>query len=227
MVRTFDGDSANLSKTRIVATLDTPVDSGLNAIWCATFTAGWKQLQQKVTKAPVAIASAADFCARLNASPSPEGVLPSESLYSNAGTVEMGVIKTIHEDMKLRFPTRSTPKFGNIPGRSFVFYSCLEARASFAYMYRDSPRPLEFTCGDGGRIPIRSFGYGAKEYGLRQLVEQPRVLMATWDEPQHGASNPAKLKTFALDLCRNSRPYQVVAAHVPFRGSLAATLESV
>jgi len=226
-VLSFDGDSAGLAGTQIVPTLDTPIQPGKNAIWCATFVAGWKQAQQKVTNGPLNIVDAAEMCARLNAAPDPASTLPAEAIYSNAGTVEKGIIKTIHEDMRARFPNRTTPSFGNIAGASFVFYSYLEARAPFTILYSDNPKPLQFTGGDGEAVPVRSFGFGPKDMSLHRLMEQPRLLMATWEEVAAPSPGLAKLTSFAVDLCHDSRPYQVVVARVPRKETLAAMLDAL
>lgn len=52
---TFEGSSENLSRTQIVPSLDTPIASGKNVIWCASWTMMWKEIQNTLAKEPVIV----------------------------------------------------------------------------------------------------------------------------------------------------------------------------
>ncbi|MBI5092463.1 MAG: hypothetical protein HZB26_08465 [Candidatus Hydrogenedentes bacterium] len=223
----FDGDTQGLKATQIVPTLDTPIEKGKNVIWCATFAAGWKQLQQKVTNGPVNLTDAAEVCARLNAAPDPAPTMPPEAFYANAGTTDKGIIQTIHHDMRSKFPKHIPPAFEGVPGGGFVLYSYIEARVPFTLKYSNNPAPLEFTGSDGEKTAIRSFGFGSPDYKKHRLKEQPCVLVVRAQDPPPKPPERAKLVSYAVDLCRDSRPYQIVVARVERKPSLAATLDSL
>ncbi len=72
----FAGDSKDLKHTQVVATLDTPVENGKNVIWCASFQAAWKQLQDKLAKGPVGLEGGPVVAEALNLSYAPGPELP-------------------------------------------------------------------------------------------------------------------------------------------------------
>lgn len=221
----FSGDPRELVHTQIVPTLDTPIEPGKNVVWCATFLAGWKQLQQNVVNGPVQVTGANDVCTRLNAAEDPSTYLPPETYYANAGTEDKGILQTIEKDMAERFPNHQVPAFEDIIPGSFVTYSYLEARVPFTIPYFDNREPLTFTDGSGATANVRSFGL-RKEDGDRYgaLREQARLLMAEWPESVGLAPSDQPPSFFAVDLCGDSEPCQIVVACVERGDTLADTL---
>lgn len=222
----FSGDTRDLLRTQVVPTLDTPIEPGKNAVWCATFLAGWKQLDQKVAKGPVKVTGAEDVCARLNAAADPSTYLPPETYYANAGTEDKGILQTIEKDMAARFPKHRVPTFDGIVPGSFVLYAYLEARVPFPVPYFDNREPLTFTDSGGKTAAIRSFGLRKEDrdrYGA--LRSQARLLMAEW--PESGAEMDQPPTSFAVDLCADSNPCQIIVACVDRGETLAATLDEL
>ena len=62
---TFDGPSTRLEQTQFVPTLDTPIQQGKNVIWCASFQAAWKKLQQDIAGEPIRIPGAQALVSRV------------------------------------------------------------------------------------------------------------------------------------------------------------------
>ncbi|MCC6698439.1 MAG: hypothetical protein IT365_22645 [Candidatus Hydrogenedentes bacterium] len=220
----FSGDSRELTRTQIVPTLDTPIEPGKNVVWCATFLAGWKQLQQNVIKGPVQVSGADEVCTRLNAAADPAQYMPPEVYYATAGTEDKGILQTIKKDMAAKFPRHEIPAFEGIAPGSFVLYSYLEARVPFPVPYFDSRSPFTFTGSDGVKTPVRSFGIRKKD-GDRylKLRGQPQLLMAEWPGEQARRSDQPPT-AFAVDLCRDSYPCQIVVSCMEREDTLSNTL---
>ena len=215
----FDGESTKLTRTQIVPTLDTPLQPGKNAIWCASFQAAWKTLQSDITKGPVQLKEAEDTCARLNESPTPE--VPEGALYTAAGWAPKGIIDKIKREKATRFPGSSTPDFSEAAPDSFVTYGYLETACKFSIPYFDSIKPLTFTDSAGNITQIRTFGIrGMDESKYLPLRKQIKVLVAC-------GSLKERPEDFVVDLSRDSKDTQVVFARVPVGGSLKDILAAV
>lgn len=221
----FSGDSRGLARTQIVPTLDTPIEPGKNVVWCATFVAGWKQLQQNVVKGPVQVSGAEEVCARLNAAADPSQYLPPEVYYATAGTEDKGILQTIKKDMAAKFPNHQVPEFDDIIPGSFVTYSYLEVRLPFPNPYFENRQPLPFKDSSGTTTPIRTFGI-RKEDGDRygELRNQARLLMAKWPDTEGAGRMDLPPAAFAVDLCGDSYPCQIIVACVERKENLTATL---
>ncbi len=50
--RAFSGDSRELKATKVVATLDTPLQKKSNSVWCASFLAAWKTMEDELGGEP-------------------------------------------------------------------------------------------------------------------------------------------------------------------------------
>jgi hypothetical protein len=131
------------------------MEPGKNVVWCASFLAGWKQLQQNVVNGPVQVTGADEVCARLNAAGDPSPYMPPELYYANAGTEDKGILQTIKNDMATRFPGHQIPSFEDIVPGSFVSYSYLEARIPFTVPYFDNREPMVFADGGGASVPVK------------------------------------------------------------------------
>jgi hypothetical protein len=170
----FDGDSSELTSTEVVATLDTPLTPGKNAIWCASFLAAWKKLD-KVTGEPPTLEGDPPAVALLNSASDPTGDLPEDS-YTQAGFVDKGILDTIRSDMARLFPERHAPEFPGIVPDSFVAYAYLEANISFSIPYLENRKPLLFKESETSRKWVHSFGIRSEdEHAYADLRKQPAV----------------------------------------------------
>ena len=212
----FDGNSSALSRTQIVPTLDTPIQPGKNVIWCASFQAAWKTLQNDIAKGPLQLEGADEVCTRLNESAISE--TPEGTLYTAAGWVQNGILDTIRQEKAARFPGSITPDFSQALENSFVMYGYLEARCKFPLSYFDNRSPLTFTDSMGKKSKIRTFGIrGEDRSKYFSLHKQVGVLVA----PESIKEHP---EDFVIDLCRDSKDTQVVFANVSYGVSLKEIL---
>jgi len=217
---TFNGTSRELNATEVVPTLDTPIPDGKNAIWCASFQAAWKALEELAGE-PISLEASPGIAGLLNGAPDPRPHIPPASLYVAAGWNHEGVTNQIQNELKQRFPNKQSPTFPGILPESFVAYSYVEANVKFPLPYDQNPRPMTFTEANGKKIQIHSFGTLRHYHRPRdRLLEQPRVLF------RQSESLDASFE-FAIDLCSNSFPSQIVVARIAREPTLAAAVARV
>jgi len=228
----FDGKSSDLKRTQVVAALDAPIQKGKNVIWCASFRAAWKELQNGLAGGPVELEGNPAIADTLNRAYTPGRELPARSLYTAVGWEDKGILEQIRRDVAQQFPGSEPPIFpGLIPG-SFVAYSHLEARVRFDLPYFQSTKPLEFIGGDGKKAGVSSFGIREEDdYAYKELRKQPRVLRNNWGEAilsgRLHPSQPPPPPEFIVDLDSTSQPTQIIVAMVGPKATLAEALAAV
>jgi len=225
----FDGESSDLKRTQVVATLDAPIQKGKNVIWCASFQAAWKELQNGLAGGPVQLEGNPALAEALNQASTPGREIPTGSLYTAVGWEDKGILDQIRRDVAQQFPGSEPPIFpGLIPG-SFVAYSHLEARVRFDLPYFQSTKPLEFIGGDGKKAGVSSFGIREEDdYAYKELRQQPRVLFGYRGGMSYTMVNGGLRPTQCIvDLDNTSQPSQVIVAMVEPKATLADTLASV
>ncbi len=203
------------------------MEKGKNVIWCASFQAAWKQLQDKLAKGSVTLSGNPALASFLNASYTPGAEIPAGSLYATAGWNDKGIVEQIRKEVAKQFPGAPTPEFGGITPDSFVAYSRLEAQAKFTLPYFQGPKPLEFTAGDGTETPVSCFGLPKeKADAYLDLHAQASLLYSNWRDVEVAAGNGpvGPLTEFAIDLDGESDPSQVIVARIPPKATLAETL---
>jgi len=219
----FSGDSTKLSQTEIVATLDSPITPGKNVIWCASMQVAWKELQDNLLKEPVQLDEAVPVCDRLNVSPSVVKDLPEDGFYTAAGLADQGIIKKIQTDMAAKFPRAELPDFSQTVPDSVVVFGYLKARVPFTVPYFER-KPLDFVDAAGNTSSVRAFGTGQPENSDR-FKDQPEILFYYYDKDSRYL--PPDPTEFALDLCRDSQPNQIVLACVNQESSLSSMLQTI
>jgi hypothetical protein len=216
----FNKSSAELNATVVVATLDAPLPNGKNAIWCASFQAAWKALEELAGE-PIVFEELPDVAKYLNDAMDPRPNVPQGSLYAVAGWNQNGIINQIQNDLKQRFPGKTPPAFSGILPDSLVAYAYLEANVRFTRPYDQNRRPLVFTESSGKKVEVESFGLSAENHnGEDKLWDQPHVLF------RKGEAREDNLE-FAIDLCSNSYPSQIVVARIAREPTLAAAVGRV
>ncbi len=223
----FDGESSELRRTQVVATLDAPIQKGKNVIWCASFQAAWKKLQNDLAGGPVQLEGNPALADALNQASTPGREIPTGSLYTAVGWEDKGILEQIRRGVAQQFPGSEPPTFPGIISGSFVAYSHLEARVRFGLPYFQSTKPLEFIGGDGKKTAVSSFGIREEdEYAYKELRKQPRVLFSTISGAQP-LIRPSEPPEYVVDLDRASESSQILVAMVPRAGTLADTLAAV
>ncbi len=220
---TFTGDSARLEQTAIVPTLDSPSPPGKNVIWCSSFQLAWNEIRDNVIGAPLQVVGAQPLADRLNKAPHRASDLEPGSIYAAGGWMRNGIVDRIEKDMAARFPARQLPYFNDYEEMGGILaYSYLTAHVPFKYPFRQMDGGFTFT--DSGGVETEVGGFGLWQAFLSRYEktrEQIEVLYVLPEDPKH----PWTTKEYALDLCRHSKPYQVVVAVVEPKGTLAETYE--
>ena len=219
---TFSGKSDSLQQTVIVPTLDSPCPPNKNVIWCSSFQLAWNEVRDRVIGAPLQVVGAEEVAARLNQAKQSISDLESNSFYAAGGRIGEGVIDKIKRDMDAKFPSHPLPDLDQYAGgpedRGILAYSYLTAKALFKYPFEQGKKGLSFTDSQGVKTEVEDFGcWPNPELKNERIRKQVDVLFYSGD-------GMPDLGEYAIDLCRYSRPYQVVVAAVRPRDSLAETL---
>ncbi len=224
--QTFAADSGQLERTVIVPTLDTPCPPGKNVIWCSSFQLAWNEIRDNVIGAPLQIVGAQALAHRLNNAPHRASDLESRSVYAAGGWIRDGIVERIEKEMAARFPSRELPDFNNFEDMGGILaYSYLTANVPFRHPFRQLDEGFTFT--DSQRAETLVSGFGLWEAYLsryERIREQVEILYVGWEDPNQPWG---PMKEYALDLCRHSKPYQIVVAVVEPKGSLAETYEHI
>lgn len=217
----FSGGSDLLTMTEVVPTLDSPIHKGRNAIWCASFQCAWKALEGLAGET-ISIEGTPSIVESLNNAANLTAQIPDESFYVAVGWNKKGMVRTIQNDFRQKFPSKQSPEFLGITNDSYVAYSYLEANSKCKLPYCHNDKPLTFTSGDGKKADVSSFGLLPHDSGkFMKLRAQGRVLFYKLDDESH------KMCAFAINLCSDSLPSQIVVAQISRGSSLAATLAAI
>ena len=118
-------NSAELSSTAIVPTLDTPLPENKSALWCCTFQMAWDELKTDVVKEPIRLGGAEEVAERLNKNEFSPGNLTEGSYYKTAGYNRDGVHDRIRQEMNRRFPGEPVIGLGDNPPIGFTAFAFL------------------------------------------------------------------------------------------------------
>jgi hypothetical protein len=209
----FKGSSDKLERTVIVPTLETKLPAGKSAIWCATLSLAWKQLEKDVAKEPLAVEGAEELANDL--SKTPDADLLPEHYYVAAGFHEDGIMDRIRRELPAKFPKAPLPPSRLAPRPAAALaYAYLETSIRFTYAFKDIDKPLAFKDSKGRPSSVKAFGIREedKDQGETTYRSQVKVLFRDGDE-------------FAIDLSHATRPYQIVLARIEKKATLKETLE--
>ena len=219
----FEGNTADLRSTNIIATLDVPIEQGKNSIWCASFLAAWKQLEEDLTKEVPALTNPPVMLQQLNTAPDPRPHINPKNMYTAAGWNQEGILDTIHKDMARQFPEKAPPEFPGIAPGSFVAYAYLESDIRFNIPYFQNREPLKFINSDGTSTEVTSFGIlDEVGYDNDVLRRQVNVLHRLMDE-----NNMMIVRECVVDLDTTSTDEQIILAMIEPKATLQETLEDV
>ena len=227
LTETFTGNSRSLKQTSVIPTLDSSCPKNRNVIWCSSFQLAWNRIKDDVIGAPVEVVGAEELATRLNTAGQSEADMESDSFYAAAGRVEDGIISKIQKEMTEKFPAHSVPDFSDIAGypKGILAYSYLTANVPFKYPFRQVRKGFTFTDSEGIETEVGAFGVWGWNSLYNKMRQQVEILY--FYEDRNATDSDLRIKEFAVDLCRHSEPYQVVAAVVEPKDSLAQTLDYV
>ena len=215
-------DSKNLKQTVILATLDCPLPEHKNAIWCSTFQMAWDKLKQDIIGEPIQVPAAQELADRLNRSQFPAGSIEEKSYYAVAGFVKDGVVEQIRKDMAKRFPQEPVPifdkKYTTLPD-VIAAYAFLNVSIEFEHPFYTYLEGFYFADSAGKSTRVTAFcGHSAKPNSNTERVRnQVEVLY-------HEDRRSPQGEQFAVDLCRQTQPYQVILARLPRCGTFGESV---
>jgi hypothetical protein len=210
--------TSSLKRTLVLPTLDTPFPEGKSAIWCSSFQLAWNIFERDFTHGPIQIRNAEETAARLNKAPQSTADLNAEDYLIAAGSVKAGVLDTIRREMRQRFPGNEPPKI-DAPPEALIAFAFLKAGVRYTYEFNDNPEPFKFTDSTGKTTGVHSFGLLPMSSNGPDAPFARRLVALLYE-----SGNQNKPWEFAVDLCRDSTPYQVVVACLKRKGTLAETL---
>ena len=217
----FEGESKDLRESVIVPTLDTPIPRRRNVVWCGTFQLSWNCLARDVLHSPPDIKHAETVASRLNRARLVEGDLPPGAYLAKAGFVREGVVDVVRSEMGRRF--NKAVKIDPMEPNDILAYAYLNVSAAFTVPFLKNHEALRFRDSSGRETGVTSFGVGEKdEYGYEDLREKVEVLYFTGK-----ATNPGEADEFAVDVCRDSSPSQIIVACLPRRATLSETIREM
>jgi hypothetical protein len=218
-------DSNSLRETAVVATLDCPLPEHKNAIWCATFQIAWDKLKQDIIGEPVQVLGAEDLAGRLNGTPFPKGSIEEKSYYTAAGFVKSGIIEQIQKEMARRFPSEPVPTFDaryrTLPD-AILAYAYLNVDVAFAYPYYARLSAFDFLSSTGDRTSVTAFCAQTNGPGKNSEQVRDQVVVLYYDFDQSSGA-----VQFAVDLSRQTQPYEVILARMPRCNTLAEAAKVV
>lgn len=225
---TFSGSSKMLEQTVVVPTLDSPMPAGRNVIWCSSFQLAWNEVRDNVIGAPLEMPEAAELAARLNTAQQSASDVDAGCVYVAGGRIKEGIIDRIKREMAVRFPSHTLPDFNDyLPmGPDHILsYSFLRANVRFTHPFREIGEGLTFIDSKGNTSQIAGFGlWEGYRPEYEKICEQVEVL---YHHRPDGENAPSEMEEYVIDLCRFSRPYEVMVAVVEPNDSLAQTLDYI
>ncbi len=224
--KTFSGSSNNLKETIIVPTLDSMLPNSKNAIWCSSFQLAWNELRDNVIKQPIQVIGAEDLASRLNTASQSSRDIETNSFYAAAGLVVDGITKRIQTEMVHRFPSEPRPDFQNATDRDIIAYAFLMANVKFKNPFEQFDGEFKFTDSKGQQNNVNAFGIWDDDApNHKKRIEQVEILYFSFDKDVNEKNiKYGKVDEFAIDLCKDTQPYQVVVAVVKPKETLAAMI---
>lgn len=218
--KTYDGNSTGLKHTVILPTLDTPMPKDKNVIWCSSFQLAWNELKENIIGGPVKVIGAEVMANHLNLAKQSRADISDESYYAASGFVKDGIVEKIRTDMAKRFPSEPQPDFKDVsPEDAIIAYSYLAANVKFKIPFFENTKKFTFQDSQGNENQVTSFGIRPEDdYAYRKLRKQVEVLYSSYYPDRDN------LMEFAVDLCKDTKPNQIVLARIEPKETLGHTL---
>lgn len=220
--KNYDGNSTDLEQSIIVPTLDTSIPKGKNAIWCSSFQIAWNELNDNIIGEPIQIRNAEEISNRLNMAKQSHLDIPRDSYYAASGFAKDGIVEKIQLEMASRFPSVPKPQFDVLTPIGIIAYSYLQANVKFKIPFFENHKEFTFKDSQGNATDVTSFGIRPEDdYAYKKLRKQVNVLFYLADQRNWN------LTEFAIDLCKDSQPNQIVIAQIQPKETLAQMLEDL
>jgi hypothetical protein len=222
----FKGDSSNLRATQIVPTLDTPIEEGKNAIWCASFQLAWNTMEEEVLNSPAILDRATPEWSRLNAFGDAAILLPPQTTYVKAGIFSDDFRSDLEREMHEAYPDAEMSSLDSFEPGSLFSFAHLSTKTIFPIPYFENNEPLAFKGMDGTTSDVVSFGLFRKHKDA-YLSRRKQVQVLFHEIDENNSKTRARPEHFALELCAVPESDEIVVACVTKGVTLAATLQNL
>jgi len=232
---TFSGNSDLLKQTVIVPTLDCPMPRGRNIIWCSSFQIAWNEL--KDIQGSIQLTDSQELTDRLNNAQQSRDDVDTSSYLAISGLVKRDVLDNIHSEMSRKFPNEQIPALDGLSPDDLVMYAFLAAEVKFKHPFENCPWGLDFKDSTGRESEVKAIGVWDDSPRYDNIRRQVSVLYhSPLPEPNSSSSDPnadlyvsrylalRSIPEFALDLCKDTEPYQIILARIDPQPTLALTL---
>ncbi|HEV2949258.1 MAG TPA: hypothetical protein VGX70_17925, partial [Gemmataceae bacterium] len=158
---------------------------------------------------------------RLNQAEESEADLNDDQFYAAGGLARDGIAEKINKAMATKFPGVKVLEMNDRNELIAIAYAYLQAEIKLTRFYLENREPFNFESSQQKSSPVSAFGVHEYVEKTKDIREQIEVLFADkprpFDAPQE----------YALDLCRDSAPNQVVVAVLPKRQTLKDMLHDL
>lgn len=200
----------------------------------------WDLLRKDFAQEPIKLEGAEEVAERLNGAQFPaDAVVPGNS-YAVGGRYSEGVVARIREDMARRFPDAKLPRLEE-PQDGVLTFAYFQSKVRFPIPFHNHPTGMEFQDSQGRVFRAAAFGPQAAPYPfvkrdkdvpldenqrkeLRDKIETLSKLRTQIEILYVKLSPEEKALTFAIDLCKDSTPDQVILARLERKGTLGETV---
>ncbi len=162
-------EASKLSKTDVVATLETPLGKGRNAVYCASFVIAWNKLKavlgENVLTKPKMI-----LIERLNNSKTSKNVIDDEYLIAWAG-VHGGGIEEIAQQLHEKPPSKEMNMPFSVEYNRLTAYAYLSKTLSFKEDFEEVDDELKMN----GKS-LKAFGFSTYTYEKKRLLANVEIL---------------------------------------------------
>jgi hypothetical protein len=218
-----NGSTRTLKKSAIVPTLDTPIPEKSSAIWSSAFEFAWSRYQSKF------FPHGGLSVEGTNASRIPS--LPFEELRASvpknayATLVKHGGSGAITEGDPglLKLLLAEEARLGGGETNQNVVSAIVEGFCVFTHKFHASSEGMKFRGSSGEGSNVSCFGLrGGDAENDEKCREQIRVLFG-----EREFEHSERLKSFGLDLCTTSEPFQLIVARIDRKKTLKEMVDEI
>jgi hypothetical protein len=201
----------DLKATIVSASLDVPIASGTNLLWCGTFQLAWNEAAEFLGE-DIQFKEDAPLVAALNRKEFTKDALDEASYVVGGGFPTSDSLARIRTDLRQKFGAGLEPQLLPQTNSDLVlfFYACLLKDLAFEKHFQRIEHPLVF-----GTNSVAAFG-------IERHYPDPRPL---WQ--QVIVRDYRNTNNFVIELQTKSSADQLILAKVPANGTLADIVKEV
>jgi hypothetical protein len=204
--------STELKQTMISASMEVPIESGKNVIYCSTFQIAWNMLQDSIIKEPIHLTGDPEIAHLLDKQLSTTKDISEDCYVAKVGFLSQELLDCINNALKEKFGDNAPPKVEepiNPALPTFFAYAYLFKSLEFEHIFKVSKYPLLFIS-NNDTTNLKAF-----EVESQQQRDQVSVLDYRDDND------------FIISLQSKSPNDEIILAKIPPQETLLAAIQSV